>query len=161
MYTPEALLDLHTRSHRSLQKLLDHCRVLSADQLTQTIDGFGYGTVRSQLYHVLGAETYWIGVLQGKMLVDEHEDDFATIDALEALRREVAATTTAYLQSADADELNTPRTMTTFGGADRMLMPAHVVLRTQTHIYQHIGQVTAMCRLSGHPVEPGMDFPLA
>jgi uncharacterized damage-inducible protein DinB len=33
-----------------------------------------------------------------------------------------------------------------------------VLLRTITHLYHHIGQVSAMCRLLGKPI-PGSDFP--
>ncbi|XOV75413.1 MAG: DinB family protein [Phycisphaerales bacterium] len=52
------------------------------------------------------------------------------------------------------------RDFVVWGGAQRPLVPAQVILRTQTHIYHHMGQVTAMCRLLGHPTPPGMDFPL-
>ena len=41
------------------------------------------------------------------------------------------------------------------------LAPAHVILRTQTHVFHHMGQLAAMCRLLGHPIPQGMDFPLA
>jgi uncharacterized damage-inducible protein DinB len=32
-------------------------------------------------------------------------------------------------------------------------------MRTMTHIYHHQGQVTAMCRLLGRPVN-GLDYPI-
>jgi uncharacterized damage-inducible protein DinB len=56
------------------------------------------------------------------------------------------------------EELNSPRTMKTWRD-EVSLRPAHVVLRTQTHIFQHQGQVTAMCRLLGRPLS-GIDFPI-
>ncbi|XOV75412.1 MAG: hypothetical protein ACFHWZ_18795 [Phycisphaerales bacterium] len=55
MYTREALLDIHDRSHRSLSMLLDHCRGLDDEQLNRELDGFGYPTVRSQLHHIISA----------------------------------------------------------------------------------------------------------
>jgi len=56
--------------------------------------------------------------------------------------------------------LNTRRKMATWGGKELELVPAHVILRTQTHIFQHQGQVAAMCRLLGRPIPTGLDFPL-
>jgi hypothetical protein len=38
-------------------------------------------------------------------------------------------------------------------------MDDHVILRTQTHLYRHQGQVVAMSRLMGRQ-KGGLDFPL-
>ena len=160
MHTSAGLLDIHQRAHWSLIKLTDHCAGFSEEELSRELDGFGYSSIRMQLHHVVGAEQYWLGVIHRKMLVDEPEDDYASIDALRAFRERVAGITAAYLNSADETELNTRRKMTTWGNNERELMPAHIILRTQTHIFQHQGQVAAMCRLLGRPIPPGLDFPL-
>jgi uncharacterized damage-inducible protein DinB len=160
MHTAAALVDTHTRAHLSLQKLLDHCAGFSPDELSRELAGFGYPQIRLQLHHVVGAEEYWVGVLRGLILTDERPEDFASIDALRAYRERVAATTGAYLRGASETELNTRRKMITWGGHERELVPAHIILRTQTHIFQHQGQVAAMCRLLGRPIPPGLDFPL-
>jgi len=73
MYTSAAMSDLHERTHQSLGKLLEHCDGFSAEQLSREFDGFGAGSIRDQLHHVIGAEQYWIGVLHGSMLTDENE----------------------------------------------------------------------------------------
>ncbi|MCC7508294.1 MAG: DinB family protein [Planctomycetes bacterium] len=160
MFTPAALLDIHSRAHLSLSRLIDHCAGFSADELSREIAGFGYPTVRLQLHHAIGAEEYWVGVLRGLMLVDERPEDFASIEALRAYRQRVAQTTTDYLRGAAESELNTRRKMITWGGHERELVPAHIVVRTQTHIFQHQGQVAAMARLLGKPIPAGLDFPL-
>jgi uncharacterized damage-inducible protein DinB len=108
---------------------------------------------------VIGAEKYWIGVLQGRLDVDEDDSDYPTVESLKAYRRDVFANTAAYLRTAAAGELNTARNMLTWGNKERVLMPAHVFLRTQMHIYHHQGQVLAMCRLLGKPTS-GLDFPI-
>src|SRR5262245_39485414 len=159
MHTAEALTDLHERGHRSLRTLLEHCGRLDPEQIDREFAGFGYPSVRLQLIHAIGAEAYWIGVLQGRMDAEDKDDVLRTIESVAAWRDAVAATTGAYLRAATPRELNTPRTMTTFGGKQRELVPARVVLRTFTHLYHHQGQVTAMCRLLGSPAA-GMDFPL-
>lgn len=159
MYTAAALLDLHERAHRNLRALLDHCRTLDADELNRDLPGFGYPTVRLQLHHMIGAEEYWIGVLNGVVEADDNDADFPTIDTLVAWRSRVFAATESWLLAVDPALLNTARPHQTWGGRERTFAPAHVVLRTQTHLYQHQGQVTAMCRLMGKPVG-GLDFPL-
>ena len=161
MYTAASLTDLHERTHRSLGKLLDHCAGLSPEELGRELEGFGYPTILEQLQHVIGAERYWIGVLQGEMLTDEVEADHANLDALRVFRERVVADTVAVLEGASDEELNTRRPMTTWGDKEVALVPAHVVLRTQTHVFQHQGQIAAMCRLLGRPIPPGLDFPLA
>ena len=159
MYTAIALLDVHERTHRSLANLLDHCAGFTDADLGRELGGFGYPTILLQLQHVIGAEQYWVGVLHGEMLTDEDEADRASVAALTAFRERVAATTDAYLRAATDEQLNTAREMTTWGDKKVALVPARVVLRTQTHAYQHQGQVSAMCRLLGRPVPSGLDFP--
>lgn len=159
MYTSEALLDLHERCHISLKKLLLHCQKLGAEERTRKLQGFGYPTVLLQLHHVIAAEKYWVSVLAGSMLIDDDPSDDTTIDSMCDYRKDVFEATVNYLRGASAEELNTARTMTTWGNKERTIVPAHVLLRTQTHIFQHQGQILAMCRLLGKPAS-GLDFPL-
>ena len=56
MFTSAALIDIHERTHRSLQKLLDHCEGFTGDELRRELDGFGHETIMLQLHHVIGAE---------------------------------------------------------------------------------------------------------
>lgn len=162
MYTPQSLRDIHERSHRSLAGLLAHCAKLNPGLIERELPGFGYATIRLQLHHVISAQEYWLGVLRGRLDAKDNAADFAGIPELQQYRARIAAQTAAWLERADAAELNTPRKFSVWspnGNVERTLTPAHVVLRTQTHIFQHQGQVTAMCRLLGMPVN-GLDFPL-
>jgi uncharacterized damage-inducible protein DinB len=138
---------------------MDHCRQLSTGELQRELPGFGYPTVQLQLHHEIGAEEYWIGVLKRHFEVRDDEADYPTIDSLEEYRQRVFSTTAEYLRGASTEELNTARMMMTWGNKERLLIPAHVIMRTQTHIYQHQGQILAMCRLMGKPAA-GMDFPI-
>lgn len=160
MYTHKALQDLHARAHKSFRKLLSHCGQLSDAELHREIPGFGYPSVQLQLHHAIGAEEYWIGVLKSNFKVEDNAHEYPTIAALEAYREQTFAATEEYLEHASADELNTVRAMMTWGDHKRNFMPAHVVLRTITHLFHHQGQVTAMCRLIGKPISAGLDFPL-
>jgi uncharacterized damage-inducible protein DinB len=159
MYTSEILLDIHERAHRCFTKLLKHCRGLGVDEIDRELDGFGYPTVRLQLHHVIGAEKYWTGVLEGRIDADEDDPKYPTIASLEAYREEVHSLTERYLRSASPEELNTPRKMMTWGNNEKVLTPTHIFLRTQMHIFHHQGQVLAMCRLMGKPAN-GFDYPI-
>lgn len=158
MYTSEALRDLHDRAHANLAKLLQHCGTLTVGELDHELPGFGYPTVRLQLHHEIGAEKYWIGVLQGEILIDDEADAFPDAASLAVWREAVHAATDRYLQTASPAELNTARPMRTWRGDVVALTPARVVLRTVTHLYHHQGQLVAMCRLLGKPTS-GLDFP--
>ncbi len=160
MHTAASLLDLHHRAHRNLGALLDHCRTLSAAELDRELPGFGYASVRLQLHHMIGAQEYWLGVLVGVVDPDDDPDAFPDVAALAAWRERVFAATAAYLGRVTDRELNTARPHATWGGRQRTFAPAHAVLRTQVHLYHHLGQVVAMCRLLGKPTDGGLDFPL-
>lgn len=160
MYTQDALLDLHERSHRSLRRLIEHCRDLDVEAFHRELPGFGYPTIHLQLHHVIGAEEYWIGVLQGKLLVDDSSAEYPTADSLERYREQVARTTEAYVRGRSESEMNTALEVITWQGNKRIVVPAHVVLRPLTHIYHHQGQVLAMCRILGRPHPGGLDFPM-
>jgi uncharacterized damage-inducible protein DinB len=154
------LLDMHERCHRSLRRCLDHCGELAPEQLDTELDGFGYRTVRLQLHHPIGAERYWVSVLLGAMDASEDENDARSLEAIESFRARVYALTEEYLRATTDEQLATPREVITWGDRRVVLAPMHVIARTQTHLFHHMGQITAMCRLLGHPVPAGMDFPV-
>ncbi|MHC4451693.1 MAG: DinB family protein [Planctomycetota bacterium] len=158
MGTQLLLLDFHERCHRSLRRYLEHCQLLSDEELDRELEGFGYPTVREQLQHAIGAERYWVSVLRDCM--DPSEADAVSIEALENFRQSVFEVTRTWLGATPDEELTPPRMMATFGGHERKLAPVHVILRTQTHLFHHMGQLAAMCRLLGHPIPEGWDFPI-
>lgn len=160
MNSPAALLDFHAQTHQCLAKLLDQCRDLTTEELHRELPGFGYGSVQLQIHHLIGAERYWIGVLQGRIDVDEDAPAYPSIDTLEQFRARTGAATAAYLRGTTAADLNLARTCVTWGNRERVVVPAQVVTRVLTHDFHHVGQVTAMCRLLGKPRE-GLDYPLA
>jgi len=159
MYTTEALLDIHERTHQSLQKLMQHCERFSYEELNRNIDGFGLSAIRLQLYHMIAAEEYWVGVIKGAFDADDHEDDYPDLESLEKYRQNVVQLTRDYLRTASEEEINTPRPMLTWQNKERIMAPAHIIVRTQTHIFQHLGQILAMCRVLGKP-ESWLAFPI-
>jgi uncharacterized damage-inducible protein DinB len=160
MFNAKILSDIHHRSHQTLQMLMAHCRSLTPDELNREIEEYGDPTVQLQLHHVISAERYWIGVLEGRMDVDEDQAEYPTVEALEAFREEIFALGESYLKTASDEELSTPRSMMTWRNKERILVPAHVFLRTQMHLYHHHGKISAMCRRMGKPIAPGMDYPI-
>lgn len=161
MYTAAGLQDIHERTHRSIQLLLAHLAGLPAADLNRPLEGFSYPTIALQLHHVFGAERYWLRIIESDELVlDDDEAQYATIDALGSLREQVAASTRAFLAGLSDTEASTPRCVTTYGGNQLDVAPAHVLLRTQTHTYQHHGEIATMLRQLGHTFPSRLDFPL-
>jgi len=161
--TSDALLEVHERAHRNTETYLAHAKRLDPSAADRRMPEFNGASVRLLLHHAIGAESFWIGVLEGRIELDEEEDRYPTIESLEAYREITFATTEAYLHGASPDELNTPRSMFTDPGVERVYRPGHVVMRTITHLYHHQGQVAVIFRLLGKPVPrtpEAYDYPI-
>ncbi|HPF36788.1 MAG TPA: DinB family protein [Candidatus Krumholzibacteria bacterium] len=157
MTTADLLHDAHQRTHRGLARLLEQAAALDPSVLHREVEGFGYPTVQLQVHHLLGAEQYWVGVLEGEIRIDSAPESYPDIASLSVFRTQVAGATAAYL--ATGPDLDTQRTVTTWRGEPLELVPRHAVLRLITHAHHHLGQAQAMLRLMGHPVG-ALDFPL-
>ena len=112
MHTPEALLEIHALTHRSLDKLFRHCAQLSADELARELPGFGFPSVQRQLFHIVNCEDWWAGGVSGESQALALWQDYPHLPLLEAYRAQVAAMTRGYLQRVSPEELNTPRQFT-------------------------------------------------
>jgi len=153
------LIEIHERTHRNLKELMAHCATLTAEELDRETDGFGYPSVRLQLHHSLAAEKYWVDVLRGATEFEHDDAAYPDLPSLEALREETFDATRAYLRDTPAERLAEGGLFVTWGGDKRVLIPGHVVLRTITHHYHHMGLVMSLCRLLGRPGE-GVNYPI-
>lgn len=161
MYDAESLLDIHTRAHESLRRLVRFCGTLTAEELNRQLAGFGFPTVLVQLEHTIGAEVYWQTVVTRGYTEEATMPPLPDLAAMEAFREQTAAVTRAYLEGASEAELNTSREMISDPGQTRVLRPADVVMRVVSHIFNHQGQVLAMCRSMGKPNETvDLDYPI-
>ncbi len=161
MYTAAVLLDIHERAHESLRRLIDSCGRLSDEELRRPVAGFGFPTIMRQLRHTIGAELYWQRVVTSGYSVEATLPPLPYLAAMELFRQETAAVTRAYMKGASEPELNTPREMISDPGKTRTLRPADVIVRVVTHIFNHQGQVLAMCRAIGKPNERhDLDYPI-
>jgi uncharacterized damage-inducible protein DinB len=173
MLTPSDLLDMHRRVQHGNVNLLTHCRRLTQEELLRELPGIGFPRVAAQLYHLIGAEQYWLMVLRGRFAAgvertaqEEYDwtpPNFDSIDKLEDYRRRVAADTVAYLEQSTPESLITPGEYAVDPGVVETQVPLHVIMRVLTHHFHHRGLVAAMCRMLGHPVPEGyafLDYPL-
>lgn len=159
MYDVEGLKEICRRASLSFEKLLAHCKTLTPEEFNRKIDGFGSASVMLQLHHIIGAQKYWFSVLEGRIDVDE-DPESGTVDEMVAYYQSVRKAVEQHLQSTTSEALTTPRVMMTWGNVEKELVPVHIIFRTITHQYHHMGQIMAMCRIMGKPVEPGMDYPI-
>ncbi|MCA9320092.1 MAG: DinB family protein [Planctomycetes bacterium] len=155
----EFALGLHVRSHHCLTTVLEHAGELSLADANREHEGFGYPSLRLQGHHVIGAERYWTSVMEGELDVSDDADDHPTMASLESLRSRVARRSASLIRSLGDDALQQPKTLHDWRGNEIVYAPLWVVMRTQTHLFHHLGQMAAMCRLLGRPI-PGADFPL-
>ena len=161
MYTPAMLLDVHARAHESLRRLMVLCSNLTADELRSTVQGFGFPTIYLQLEHTIGAELYWQTVLTTGYSEEATLPLLRDVADLERFRQQTSLTTRAYLERASETELSTRRIMISDPGETRLLRPADVIMRVVTHIFNHQGQILAMCRAIGKPNdEIDLDYPV-
>jgi uncharacterized damage-inducible protein DinB len=161
MYTPAALLDVHARAHESLRRLIVFCGCLTDDELRRPVTGFGFPTILGQLEHTIGAEVYWQTVVIRGYTEEATLPPLRDCAAIEAFRQQTASMTRSYLERASELELNAPREMISDPGQTRLLRPADVIMRIVTHIFNHQGQVLAMCRSIGKPNdEIDVDYPI-
>ena len=161
MYNAATLLDIHARAHGSFRRLLVFCGSLTDSELRQPLPGFGFPTVLRQLEHTIGAEVYWQTVVTKGYTEEARLPDLPDLAAMEAFRAHTASATRSYLERASEAELNSPRHMISDPGETRLLRPADVILRVVTHIFNHQGQVLAMCRTIGKPNDKhDLDYPV-
>ena len=161
MYNAEIMLDVHARAHESLRRLIVFCGNLTDAELRRPLTGFGVPTVLGQLEHTIGAEVYWQTVVTRGYTEEATLPNLRDAAAIEAFRQQTASATRAYLNRASEAELNSPRTMISDPGQTRLLRLADVIMRVVTHIFNHQGQVLAMCRTIGRPNDThDLDYPV-
>jgi len=161
MYNAATLLDIHARAHESLRRLLVFCGGLTDSELRRPLQGFGFPTVHRQLEHAIGAEVYWQTVVTRGYTEEATPPNLPDVAAMEAFRAQTATATRWYLERATDAELNAPRRMISDPGETRLLRPADVIMRVVTHIFNHQGQVLAMCRTLGKPNDAhDLDYPV-
>ena len=161
MYNAATLLDIHARAHESLRRLIVFCGTLTDSELRRPLAGFGFPTILTQLEHTIGAEVYWQTVVTRGYTEEASLPVLQDVAAMEAFRARTASTTRSYLERASEAELNSPRQMISDPGQTRLLRPADVIMRVVTHIFNHQGQVLAMCRTIGKPNDThDLDYPV-
>ena len=161
MYDADTLTDIHQRAHESLRRLIAFCGQLTDEEQHRSIPGFGFPTIHGQLEHTIGAEVYWQTVVTRGYSEEAELPALPDLIALEGFRERTAAVTRAFVAGASEAELNSTRQMISDPGEMRLLRPADVILRIVTHIFNHQGQVLAMCRTLGKPNEThDLDYPI-
>jgi uncharacterized damage-inducible protein DinB len=151
MFTLEGLLAFHTWTQHSYRLLYEHAAGLTAAQLLQPLDGFGFATVRDQLVHIAMCEDAWVSRAKGLEFKRWDYTGFTDARAIYAAYEPAAQRTRDWLASLTPEELMTPRPIMFSPTEGITIAPAPMLHHILTHGYHHKGQVVAMCRLLGHP----------
>ncbi len=151
MFTCAGMKALHAWTHESLDLLFDHAATLPAELFVRQMEGFGRPSVRDQLVHTLACERLWVCNLQNQVPMRLKPQQFASVDALRDLKRQVMAETLRYLERLGDAQLNTPLREHPQDWGGPLRSPAYILQHVLTHAFHHKGQVVAMCRLLAHP----------
>lgn len=158
MFSSTGMLQFHRWTHDALSTLLTHVGKLSAEELRQPLQGFGWPTVHSQLVHIAEAEDFWVAASQGATDYvwwpkrGEWWDyaGFDTVDEIEQKLAEVTKRTHAFFTGLADEDVNRPCKVTFPGGSSIEIAPAKMLTHVLTHAFHHKGQIAAMCRLLGY-----------
>ena len=157
MFTSDGLLQLHTWTNYSLDRLFGHCAQFTDEELTREFEGFGFSRLLAQLAHIVLCEQFWVCMLSGQPPVTELPER-PTFAWLEEVRPRILARTRDYLSRMDDATLNTEATLHFEDGFKETATPAYYMNHVLTHCFHHKGQAAAMCRLLGKPFAQDMDL---
>jgi uncharacterized damage-inducible protein DinB len=152
MFTQAGIRTLHGWTHQRLDLLLDHADTLTPEQFVTKLPGFGMGSVRDQLMHILRCEQGWIGRLQYLPVKEMECEEHPTIKQIRETKARIMAGTNAYLDQLSEAQLNTELTRRPDGWGGSLRSPAFTLHHILTHAFHHKGQIVAMFRLLGRPI---------
>lgn len=151
MFTIEGFLTFHDWTHQTYKPMLAHVAKIPKSKLTKKLEGFGFPTLKDQLFHIGQAEAYWVTAAQGKKFTPWDKKELNTVEAIAKKLRSTKAATRRYLRSLNNKKLEKPITIVFPSGRSISITPAKMVTKFLTHSFHHKGQVVAMCRLLGYP----------
>jgi len=151
MFTRAGLLMLHAVTHERLALLIAHAGSLAPDDFMRELPGFGMGSVRHQLVHILNCERGWMHDLEDRSFDPAPKESYETAAMIEAYRQLVAAETRALFERLSETQINTRLAYRPEAWMGDLRSPAYTLLHVLTHGYHHKGQIVAMCRLLGSP----------
>ncbi|HYD16804.1 MAG TPA: DinB family protein [Candidatus Nanoarchaeia archaeon] len=152
MFTKDGLKLLHAETHQRYRMLLDHAESMPEEAFLAEVPGFGRGTLRDQLVHVLATEEFWVGAVQNKETVEPDYGSFRSAKGLRPMQQRVMSETIVYLDRVPEQELNRTLEQLPHDWVGAPASPAFILLHVITHAFHHKGQVVAMFRLHGHPI---------
>ena len=152
MFTKQAIDTLHSEMHRRINDLLKHAEGLQLGVFANEVPGFGRGSIRDQLVHMLATERAWVSGLQGLPMPVWDYKQYRDVESVRAVKQKVADETKHYLEQLDDTALNSTLKSEPKEWMGPLRSPAFILCHIVTHTFHHKGQVVAMFRLAGHPI---------
>jgi uncharacterized damage-inducible protein DinB len=152
MFTQAGIRALHGWTHERLDLLVGHADTLTSEQFVTKLPGFGMGSVRDQLVHILRCEQGWIGKLQYRSVKELEYEEYPTTKQIRETKARIMVETIAYLDQLSEAQLNTTLTRLPDDWGGPLQSPGFILHHILTHAFHHKGQIVAMFRLLGHPI---------
>jgi uncharacterized damage-inducible protein DinB len=152
MFTRAGIRALHGWTHERLDLLLDHADTLTSEQFVTMLPGFGMGSVRDQLVHILRCEQGWIGRIRYLPVKELEYEEYPTTTPIRETKARIMADTLACLDELSEAQLNADLTRRPKDWGGSLRSPAFILHHILTHAFHHKGQIVAMFRLLGEPI---------
>ncbi|KAA6461869.1 hypothetical protein DYQ86_09470 [Acidobacteria bacterium AB60] len=151
VFTVDGVRAFHGWTHACIDVVLDHLGLIPESAYGSVVPGFGFGTLREQVVHLLNCEGLWVHLLRGAVYVDRRPEECVSVADARAMQRRVRGETEAYLEALTDEALNADAELRFPDGDVAVRTPAKVLHHVLTHAFHHKGQIVAMCRVLGYP----------
>jgi uncharacterized damage-inducible protein DinB len=133
--------------------LLDYCSKIKSDDLINDVEGFGRGSIRNLLVHIMNTYQYWLGSFGLKKNDPFLEaEKIMTVDEIKNKFEKTNLLVSEFLQKF-SDNLNV-KINGEIRGKEKSLTPLELFTHVITHEYHHKGQILSMSRHLGYtPVD--------
>jgi uncharacterized damage-inducible protein DinB len=133
--------------------LLEYCNTIKPDDLLKDVEGFGRGSIRNLLVHIINTYHYWLegfGLKRNKPFLE-----YESIKSINEIRDKFNDTNLLVTEFLDkfCDDLEI-KIKGEFRNGERLLTPVELFTHAITHEYHHKGQILSMSRHLGYtPVD--------
>jgi uncharacterized damage-inducible protein DinB len=131
------------------KRLLEFLLTISREDFVRPVPEAGDKSLRDHLVHVVGADEFWISLIQDRDYRRLDPKEFATLESVVPVLDEVADRIDHVFSGGDEEWFVREKVVSHHGRTER-LIPAMVAMHMLTHEYHHKGQMMMIARILGY-----------
>jgi uncharacterized damage-inducible protein DinB len=149
--TTNDIQELYDYGRWANRKLLDAVSTLSAEEFTRSVGG-SYGSIRTTLVHLLGAEWGWLARCGGPARGDRLKpEDYPTFESVVELARTVEGYERDFLPTLNDADLTRVVEFSIVPPQTYRMTVGRMLQHAAIHSIHHRGQAALLTRMLGHP----------